>query len=41
MYVALALKSGQLLVIDYFNMGIVRLFVLLEDYGLAANEDID
>ena len=38
---ALALKSGHLLVMDYFTMGIVRVFVLNEDFGLAANEDID
>jgi len=38
---ALALKSGQLLVMDYFTLGIVRVFVLGEDYGRMANEDID
>lgn len=38
---ALALKSGHLLIMDYYTMGIVRIFVLNEDYGLAANDDID
>lgn len=38
---ALGLKSGHVLVMDYFTMGIVRVFVLGEDFGLAANEDID
>ena len=36
-----AIPILNLLIMDYFTMGIVRIFVLSEDYGLAANEDID
>ena len=39
--VALGLKSGLLLIMDFLTMGIVRVFNSAEDYGLAANEDID
>ena len=39
--VALGLKSGYLLIVDYLTMGIVRVFCHQEDFGLAANEDID
>ena len=38
---ALALKSGHLLVMDFFTMGMVRIFSQGEVFGLAANEDID
>ena len=37
----LALKSGHLLILDYLTMGVVRVLSLLEDYGRAANEDVD
>ena len=39
--VALALKSGLLLIMDFMTMGIVRIFCANEDFGLSANEDID
>ena len=39
--VALALKSGHVLLVDFLTMGIIRLFCLSEDYSLSANEDID
>jgi hypothetical protein len=39
--VALALKSGLLLITDFMTMGIVRVFCANEDFGLSANEDID
>jgi len=39
--VALALKSGLLLIMDFMTMGIVRIFCANEEFGLSANEDID
>ena len=39
--VAVGLKSGYLLIVDYLTMGIVRVFNQLEDFGLSSNEDID
>jgi hypothetical protein len=29
------------LIVDYMTMGVVRVFNNQEDFGLAANEDID
>ena len=39
--VALGLKSGYLLIVDYLTMGVLRVFSQQEDFGLTANEDID
>ena len=39
--VALSLRSGQILLMDFFTVGIVRLFCLFEEYGKPANEDVD
>ncbi len=39
--VAVGLKSGYLLIVDYLTMGIVRVFSHQEDFGLSSNEDID
>ena len=39
--VALGLRSGFVLIMDFMTMGIVRIFHPTDDFGLAANEDID
>ena len=39
--VAIGLKSGLVLLMDFQTMGVVRVFNCVEEYGLAANEDID
>ena len=39
--IALGCKNATVLIVDFFTMGIVRVFSLHQDYGLPANEDID
>jgi len=39
--VALAMKSGLLLIMDFITMGIVRVFCSNEEFSLSANEDVD
>ena len=39
--IAIALRSGLLVIMDFLTMGIVRVFSSQDDFGLAANEDID
>jgi len=39
--VAIGLKSGFVLIVDFLTMGVVWVFNQQEDVGLAANEDID
>ena len=39
--IACGCKNATVLIIDYFTMAIVRVFSLHQDFGLAANEDVD
>ena len=39
--IALDCKNATVLIVDFFTMGIVRVFSLHQDYGLPANEDVD
>ena len=39
--VALGCKNGTILIMDFLTMSIVRVFSLHQDFGLAANEDVD
>ena len=39
--IACGCKNATVLIIDFFTMAIVRVFSLHQDYGLAANEDVD
>ena len=39
--IACGCKNATVLIIDFFTMSIVRVFSLHQDYGLAANEDVD
>ena len=39
--IALGCKNATILIVDFLTMGIVRVFSLHQDYGLAANEDVD
>ena len=39
--IALGCKNATILIVDFFTMGIVRVFSLHQDYGLPANEDVD
>lgn len=39
--IACGCKNATVLIIEFHTMAIVRVFSLHQDYGLAANEDVD